>query len=648
MNVSADVSEYIFSFLDGPDLVRVGRAAKRHLRGSRVPALWLKLVRAEPFGASCIATAVDDGIMPVTHGWRRLQEIYASASAANTLRSPVWTRCRATEVAPAPRPGTDHFGPGAQEGHTSALLNDRYWITIGGYGNRGIENDVAWLDTRVIENRDNTTSFDEIAVQQQQTFSPCVLQSDVQQQYPTPVYGHTACAVSPRCVAMVGGVRYGGYRGDVNELHYLHFDPEADGHVKGPGHLRWAAGPPCETSRAYCSLSVVEKRGHGRFLVAFGGLNDGSACDSLEFLSLANIEEEGAVDEDEDEDASAGASPSSGGGRSSRRSSRSPRRRDDALPPQTVAWHTPVTSGVTPPPRFGHTSHWHAHSSTLFVVGGSTGSDLLRDGRDYYARSLHLLDANSLRWSSVAVEGDAAPSLAGRCHAACAWGNADSASILVFGGSRAVTGALGVIRVDTRTRRASVLDGSVGPEVTCERLDMRLRRGTNEAAIACDAAGCVVGRVSTGRGRAVAASTRPSARLSHTGVLAGRNFLVHGGWNGQNLGDTYALRLDALPVPLAVLEPNMFSGGGVTTSSSSNNMPQSMCHEEELHDEDDEEEGTGYGGWDDEDEDDDEDDDTSAQRRMQRQLFRYIAQQAQRGDDARDAEGDAEGRCVQQ
>ena len=675
---SSDVSKHIFSFLCGRDLVLVGQTAKRHLRGSRTPALWLKLVREEPFGASCIASA-EDGIEPATFGWRRLQLMYASATAASALRSPVWARCRAAG-ATAPRSSVDNFGPGAQEGHTSALLDDRYWITIGGYGERGIANDVGWLDTRVIENPDYATSFDEIAVPplagQTATFSECSLQ-DGRQHYPTPVYGHTACSVAARCIAMVGGVRFGGYRGDVNELHYLHFDSDCYLHVEGPGHLRWAVGPPLETSRAYCSLSVVTSsaaaagEGRGRFLVAFGGLHRGSACNSLEFLSLASLDEGGVSDEDEDEDEDEGARPraSGGGSGSRRRSSRSPRRR---TPAAEAAWHTPATSGAPPPPRFGHTAHWHAHSSTLFVVGGSTGSDLLRDGSDHYASSLHLLAVNALRWSTVPVEGDAAPRLAGRCHAACAWGDVESATILVFGGSRRVTNALGVLRVDLRAARR---DRSVAPAVTCERLDMRyvektqrelsfdyryilrescsqfdslpltsltilhdsLRRGTSDADIEANAAACVVGRVSAGRGRADAASTRPGARLSHTGVLAGRNFLVYGGWNRSNLGDTYALHLDAAPVSLAQLEPTMFSSGD------GSRMPRAM-HGEGFDASDDEEDGGWFDGDDDDDDDDGDDVTADARRRMQQQLLQFIALQAQRGD----AEGDAEGRCAQQ
>eukprot|EP01052_Picozoa_sp_SAG31_P001046 SAG31_NODE_34_length_31842_cov_31.677850_2_plen_114_part_00 len=56
-------------------------------------------------------------------------------------------------------------------------------------------------------------------------------------------------------------------------------------------------------------------------------------------------------------------------------------------------WETPTTDGVAPQDRFGHSCCWQHGTEQLVYVGGSNGSDLLRDGEDFVG-SVFVLQVN--------------------------------------------------------------------------------------------------------------------------------------------------------------------------------------------------------------------------------------------------------------
>ena len=52
-------------------------------------------------------------------------------------------------------------------------------------------------------------------------------------------------------------------------------------------------------------------------------------------------------------------------------------------------WHTRLTqSGREPSPRFGHSCTFHKRTNSLIFIGGSNGTDLLRNGEELREVSL--------------------------------------------------------------------------------------------------------------------------------------------------------------------------------------------------------------------------------------------------------------------
>ena len=308
--------------------------------------------------------------------------------------------------------------PPAQEGHSSVLLDNRWWVVVCGFTNEGIQNTPFVCDTWALERKAPLA------------WSRLRTAGDT----PRPKYGHTVCGIGPRQLAVVGGVRYGGYRGDVSDCHLLTLAPTSADDVAGDGvaeesasrripksaewsQIRSAAGDEC-TSRAYCSLTLVPARcfgspsgvpatemtdnvermqtGHedgydaalarGPYLVCFGGIHDGDSVGALECLQLRaeRARADGpraAVDE------AGGASIEP----STEQSDNQAEGDDDAAELPAARWRgrwRPLeATGMSPAARFGHSAHLHASTNRLIVVGGSNGSDLLRDGDDLYAHS---------------------------------------------------------------------------------------------------------------------------------------------------------------------------------------------------------------------------------------------------------------------
>eukprot|EP01052_Picozoa_sp_SAG31_P001045 SAG31_NODE_34_length_31842_cov_31.677850_1_plen_239_part_00 len=97
-----------------------------------------------------------------------------------------------------------------QEGHSACLLDERWMIVVGGFGG-GIINDVTVLDTFRLPH------------------NPMWVRAEMTGRQPRAKYGHTSTALPDgKTVAVLGGVRYGGYQGDVGDYHMLHFDFEED------------------------------------------------------------------------------------------------------------------------------------------------------------------------------------------------------------------------------------------------------------------------------------------------------------------------------------------------------------------------------------------------------------------------------------
>jgi hypothetical protein len=109
-----------------------------------------------------------------------------------------------------------------------------------------------------------------------------------------------------------------------------------------------------------------------------------------------------------------------------------------------------TNGGAAPCARHGHSLT--SIGSRVFVFGGGTGGDILRDGIDL--RDFHVLDLDSMRWSQpqLSIRPGAEPtttSLAwtGRCHTATPVGD----KIIIFGGSTRLSNKLAIIDTTSGT-----------------------------------------------------------------------------------------------------------------------------------------------------------------------------------------------------
>ncbi len=166
-------------------------------------------------------------------------------------------------------------------------------------------------------------------------------------------------------------------------------------------------------------------------------------------------------------------------------------------------------AGVPEPgPRMGHTTTYLPTTQRLVVVGGSDGSDLLRNGRELLQEVffLRLGDHNNnttMRWSLPSAVHPLAPTgqertFTGRTHTAHL---INDNQILLFGGNCQLSDAVGLLRVNPQAN-------AVGFH-PLDRLDRR----------------------------------RPGPRLSHAAVAFGSSMLVHGGWCEYEKGDLHRLCL---------------------------------------------------------------------------------------------------------
>ena len=336
---------------------------------------------------------------------RRYTQVTKRAEALQALDGAGWCQVGTTQR-------RDRL-PG-QEGHSSVLLDDRWWLVVCGFTDMGLTNSVFVCDTWALERGEALTWRR--------------LRSEGEA--PRRKYGHSACSVGELSLALLGGVRYGGYRGDVSDCHVLQLSlapPHAPHCVWR--ELRSDEGGAC-TSRAYSSLTRVPaaclgggvaSHTHGACLLAFGGIHDGAAIDALEQLPLGDATVGGAAVGD----AAVGGRPAAA----------------------TVAWAALATSGTAPCARFGHSAHLHARTNRLLVVGGSDGSDLLRNGDDFHPMGatddassgdgVFSLQLETLQWSRLRVRVPPGSGLAptslligGQCHTSALVHD----RVLLFGG----------------------------------------------------------------------------------------------------------------------------------------------------------------------------------------------------------------------
>lgn len=200
---------------------------------------------------------------------------------------------------------------------------------------------------------------------------------------------------------------------------------------------RVSGDPP--GARGYHSTAASED---GSKLYVFGGISATGACNTLAVLDLASWE-----------------------------------------------WSRPPTHGTPPSPRCGHSSV--VYRNRLWVVGGGSGRDLLRSGRDL--GDVHCLDLSTMEWRRLALP--TGPLCAGKCHASALVGR----RLLLFGGSMASCNELAWLDLEQERWGAPVR--VLGPP--------------------------------------------PCERMSATAVLCGEEVVVFGGYtfNYREVGDVHRLHL---------------------------------------------------------------------------------------------------------
>ncbi len=264
---------------------------------------------------------------------RRRYQLAASIAAPAVAPTPVrWRRLRMDNALRA------------QEGHSAALLDDRWMIVIGGspyplyllslncppskcrlalsdcrtacsgFGG-GIRNDVAALDTFTLSSSSPS--------------KPVWVRVNVSGLRPRPVYGHTSTTLPTEifgdALGLLGGVQYGSYQGDVGDFSVLQIDLPSDAaspdvtdagdttqmeedekDTAGTGTAptekeqeedvvhelqlsgRWveySTEGECE-SRAYQGVTVADVGG-AKHLVVYGGIHESAASGSLQLLDLS-------------------------------------------------------------------------------------------------------------------------------------------------------------------------------------------------------------------------------------------------------------------------------------------------------------------------------------------------------------------------
>lgn len=578
---------YMATFLDGSTLMCLAMGSTTQ------QSLLLPPVSSGPFSSSLKKSSGFalwyDLLRHDEIGWKllRRQKHHEIVSKASNSESPTvphqlygtMDRLRrlgaASGVAwhPLPRPNARLGAPPAMEGHAACLLDDRWMVMVGGFTSYGVRNDVFVLDTwaPLSAPHPEWIRFPGPGVHQRQEPGDVY---DHAQAISLPVYGHVCCPLGPRHVAVFGGVTMGGYQGDINDFYLLELNFEevsthglesdglngkrggvnasnqggsgkkgrsdADSSNSSPGTktvcrsvrvLRPSdlLGQPL-TSRAYATMTLLSRVDSSSpalsaplRLLILGGIHQGQAILQPEVLTfLGAVEAEGEMG-----------------------------RRGDA-----GSWEVtcPRIPGPEPSVRMGHSCSFLPRLGCVVVVGGSNGSDLLRNGRELLNDvSFILLEEEETQgigkrgggggrpekaknrllqpvcWKDPLYWGSRAPimeheTFTGRTHTAHLLREDEESGrvvskVIFFGGDARLSDAVGLLEVEEVVQW-------VGGQKERTKGDYKV-----------------------GFSPLRSLTRRPSPRLSHASVLVGDTLLVHGGWCEYERGDMHSLCLAPKGVP---------------------------------------------------------------------------------------------------
>ena len=207
-------------------------------------------------------------------------------------------------------------------------------------------------------------------------------------------YGHsvTACGTSGDEFYIFGGMTAGGYSGELADLGSLQAQYDEDAEPFCYWAVRQAGAAVWPAARGYHSAAASAC---GRYLYIFGGIAEGTACGELAVYDT-----------------------------------------------RERAWTLPTPQGEAPCARFGHSAT--VFDGGMWVIGGSTGGDLLRSGEDL--TDVWRLDLGTLTWVHVEPANEPPfPANLGRCHSAVLVGD----KIVLFGGSAQTSSRVSVFNLRT-------------------------------------------------------------------------------------------------------------------------------------------------------------------------------------------------------
>ncbi len=349
------------------------------------------------------------------------------------------------------------------EGHSGALVLDRFWIIVSGWPrDEHFDNSALCLDLghhNCISDDINPTDFNftlKDVFDRDIKVKPVLVHNTPRLPIQRFTYGFTVTSMClpgeldylyndgdknppnnyTKRLVLFGGLTLGGYRGDVNGLYILDVTFKESGITAElsdieaftsnrpiSAHAKWSSNmTPARPSdpdmllpitRGYHTANVIAMNGGRRSLVLFGGLHQHQPCNSLE---IYDIETNKWV-----------------------------------YNGSTSTASSYVVAGARPSNRFGHSTTLVGNK--LYVCGGSDGNDLIRNGSEL--KDLYILEFshehNKLAWSQPINPTNFTNAFyPGRCHTATVLGD----KIIFFGGDADHSNDLVVF--DTKTQEISL------------------------------------------------------------------------------------------------------------------------------------------------------------------------------------------------
>ena len=405
--------------------------------------------------------------------------------------------------------------PSRREGHAAVNL-DGVAVVLGGFTDFGIRADVHVLDLRRAaptpgRHREFERAWHQVTLPQRGNANAVT---------PRNVYGHSAVTLrladGSSVVVRFGGMRGGGYSGEVDDLEALRWATESHAPPPPPEGGQHASlshypleffeicarpdevhgWPPARGYHAACADDS------GRVMYVSGGIAEGAslACNDLWALDVG---------------AESGV----------------------------WQWRRLVgdagseVAGEVPPARFGH-SMCVTSSGRVLLVGGGNGGDLLREGGDLH--DAWLFDLAESRWHPASIgpnaERQLPPRVGGRCHAAvqlpCTQPDGgERARMLLVGGGLESSG------------RVHVLEFRIGPA-------LGVGEGLEVACRVCVVENAVLAKEPPHDERPAPQAVHP--RLSPAlALLGGHRLVLFGGWayDLRAMGDTMLAELAPLDTP---------------------------------------------------------------------------------------------------